>query len=594
MEQIVKLYRLDKYNLKFGGEEDNPLIIQKTIKGIFEKNNSNQGDQFVIDDLPKVTIDGLTYYLFVQNFEQQESDWFSFFPDTLTDGIPFATQNINILLFIDNSVDVFVVVGGTAYRSIVPYIDHTFGISTISKLLKPDKDLLASVKSRGLTGITSQLDETFRDNIFVSDFARFGKVPILVNYVLNESDSRLFFGFVQRSRDEMLKIEASKSFKLKKRITFEELHKIIIELGHIQDLEESDFLSTYKRIPSIIVQQKQLNELLTRAIFEDQGRFFTDSIETFDSFSFDFCDPNNLQGFYEAEYYVLKEKTESGHTEFKQLSDRGLIYRAVLSRAIELGIQQDYFQFKVYLQGIRVLSYIGDKRITSASFLFHFTCEFKPQSPYSVKPLFLVDNKWYELNDSFISDLEQECVQILGAKKLSENIPLLSWPIQMTETDYNMLYNDIPNAMVFDVITPEGVELCDILFISDNDIFLIHVKRGFDASLRELANQVVLSSKRVYGDIKSGALSYLSKIHQQYSLKEEREPKISLPDFISLFQNKKINFVFAFVSGRISDELVEENIRKYSSNIARHSILQCNLDMQQFNYGLFFHQIMKV
>ena len=93
----------------------------------------------------------------------------------------------------------------------------------------------------------------------------------------------------------------------------------------------------------------------------------------------------------------------------------------------------------------------------------------------------------------------------------SSTILPLPWSksIIRTEKKYNLQYDLIENYIVLDTITPDGVELCDIMLIEEDKIYLIHVKYGFDASLRELSNQIMLSAKRLYDDSKSGKYSYI-------------------------------------------------------------------------------------
>ncbi|MBC8883142.1 hypothetical protein H9X57_06255 [Flavobacterium piscinae] len=65
---------------------------------------------------------------------------------------------------------------------------------------------------------------------------------------------------------------------------------------------------------------------------------------------------------------------------------------------------------------------------------------------------------------------------------------------------------------------------------------------------------------------------------------------MSLEEFKMLF-NKKITYVLAFTSHLTKDLLVEENIDKFDSNIARFSLIQCSSDMRANYYDLLTYQI---
>ena len=43
----------------------------------------------------------------------------------------------------------------------------------------------------------------------------------------------------------------------------------------------------------------------------------------------------------------------------------------------------------------------------------------------------------------------------------------------------------------------DGLELCDIMYYDDNNLYLIHVKYGFQSKIRELTNQITISARRL-------------------------------------------------------------------------------------------------
>ena len=130
-----------------------------------------------------------------------------------------------------------------------------------------------------------------------------------------------------------------------------------------------------------------------------------------------------------------------------------------------------------YLRGVRVLCYRGTKVITSSAFLFHLNAEFY----YNHTPIFLIDTKWYRLKDAFVKSLEFQTATIFKTTKLATGILDYSWSRKtksshlIDEGDYNMQYDGRTGYFVLDAITPEGVELCDIVFFTDNELYLIHV-----------------------------------------------------------------------------------------------------------------------
>lgn len=183
-----------------------------------------------------------------------------------------------------------------------------------------------------------------------------------------------------------------------------------------------------------------------------------------DRFEFDFCNPNNIEKFYEAEKYVLKEKMEDSHRIFATVVDRSEIYPTVIRRAYGLH-GNNAFQIKVFLNGVRVLGYLGRKSISSSTFMYHISAELK----YKNKPVFLIDTKWYHLKEVFISDLKTQTERVLRTYKAPKTVLKLPWDKNLLkrEEDYNLQYDPMPDYIVIDTIISDGVELCDILHYDD-------------------------------------------------------------------------------------------------------------------------------
>jgi len=587
--QSIKIYRINQENYKFKDLKTRVKIIEFIIKASLRKYKKSKG--FVMSDIPTHKRDQIQYYLFVYNFVQKQSDWSKFLPFELTSNIGFGVNDISLLLFIDNGIDIYVVVGGKAYQLITPFIDHSFGLTLAAKVLNPEEDLVVSINSRGITGARSGLREQFRDDFKIIDFAKFGKVPKEIHLTLSEDISNEYFKFLQNKTNERIKVYAGKSFKIKKQFQFDELHKTIVEMGYIMERPENDYLSSFIEIKDHKHIVDDLEPMLHRAIYNDSSFIGKEDTTGDKRFKFDFCNPQKLIQFYEADYYILKDKIgDNQYKEFKRVEDRHEIYNAVLIQTINEVGNTDFFKFRAYIQGVRVVAYQDNKRVASSGFIFHFSTELS----FNKIPVFLVDTKWYKLKKSFVDELRSECKLIIQNNRIPNYILDKVWDksIYSTEAKYNLSYEKENNYLVLDTFTPDGVELCDIMFIEEDRLYLIHVKYGFDNSLRELTNQVILSGRRLSEDRKSGKYNYLRKIYEQLELKERAKSFSSFESFKKLFE-KKISYVFAFTSGRKTDELVDESIEKYKSNIAKYSLIQCNYDMRQAGYDIRFHQIRK-
>ena len=585
MTQNPKIYRIDKSKRLLKGLKTSHEIIERII------NTSNKKLGYKINfnpnSLKETTKDDVIYYLHLFSTSEIESDWKDFLPTELTSDSDFIQQKLSLILFAESEDQLFCLIGGNAYQIIVPFLDHSFGLNSYARIMNPSEDELASIKSRGITGARAGLNEQFRDHYRIIDFIKFGKLPQEIHLRLSKETTDLHFDFLKKKEDERLQIYVGKSFKIKKSVDFDTLHRIILEFRDILQLAPSDYLSSYKEIKDDKFIEDNLRPELINNLYNDAGLLGRADARRFEH---DFCNPNDIEKFYEADEYRLKQKSDKGgYVTFNTVNDRREIYDSVLRRAVELFGNNDRFNFMVFLQGVRITCYQNNEKSVGSSFLFHITSEFSIQG----QPYFLVDTKWYRLRDSFIEDLKINTHHVLRTYRAPSNILSENWnkKILKREGDYNNLYDNKSGYVVIDTIIVDGVELCDILHYDDNNLYLIHVKYGFSSSIRELSNQIMISARRLRETLSSNKKELLDKIYLQLRKKGRNIDAMSLEDFKEMFNTKKINYVLACTSQLSEDVLIEDNIEKFDSNIARFSLIQCSGEMRANYYDLLTYQI---
>lgn len=587
MTQNPKIYQINRNHIDLKNKGDTESIIQAIILSYHKKLKLKNVPNGL--NLNRFEKGNITYYLYLFNTDEIISDWQEFLPKELTQNSDFTQQQLSLILFAQTSIDLYCVIGGNAYRMVVPFINHSFGLNMYSRIMKPQSDQLSSIKTRGITGYRAGMSEQFRDNYRIIDFIKFGKIPKEINLILSADTSTQHFNFLQGKPEEAIQIGVGKSFKIKKSVDFEKLHQIFTELDVLSELAPSDYLSSYKEIDDQkFIREFLYPELITN-IFNDIQGLGKRNNPNIRRFEHDFCNPNDIEQFYEADSYDLKEKTEnSGYKTFKNVSNRREIYDTVLARAVEVHGENDRFKFMVFLQGVRVTCIKNNKATIGASFLFHITTELN----FRDKPYFLVDTKWYNLRNSFVQDLRTSSIHVLKTYKAPPEILTVPWDKQniSKEGDYNLKYNNYDNYIVLDTIIVDGLELCDILYYTEDTLYLVHVKYGFESKIRELHNQINISARRLKDALGSSDKSLLEKIYSKVIEKGLSTNSLTLTDFINLF-DKRIVFVLAFTSHLKDDLLVEDNIDSFTSNIAKFSLIQCSSDLRADYFDLLVHQI---
>jgi len=266
--QTLKIYRIDTKHRLLVNSNNSEAIIKTIVETSYEHNNLKR--KFDVKSLNSFSLNEITYYLHVFSSHETVSDWKEFLPDNLTRDENFSQQKLSLLLFMKTDIDFYCIVGGNAYKIIVPFIDHSFGLNTYARIMQPASDELASIKSRGITGARAGINEQFRDNYKIINFIKFGKIPQEIHLKLGEETSNTHFDFLQSNENERIQIFVGKAFKIKKGIDFQILHKIVEELCIISGLVASDYLSSYKEISNKTFIDDELRPALINKIFDDR------------------------------------------------------------------------------------------------------------------------------------------------------------------------------------------------------------------------------------------------------------------------------------------------------------------------------------
>jgi uncharacterized protein (TIGR04141 family) len=585
MNGFKSIYKIDTKNRDLKALRDTKAIINRIIRTSIDKTG---GEQPQVIDTTNYKREAFTYHLYLTNTEEQESEWAEFIPEDLKDETSFVQQKISLLLFIETDLGLFVIPGGSAYRFILPFIDTSFGLTTYDRIIEIADDELTSMKSRGITGQRIAANEQYRDNYKLINYIKFGKVPQELTIKLSEKSSLSWFSSLQKKVSERIYITVGKGFQVRKQIDFDNLHHIIKEICWMLAEVPKDYLSSYIEITDDSYKH-DLREALHQKIYDYIPYLLGTDLDSRNKFEYDFCNPNQIERFYQASKHVLKEKDGESYRQFDEVEDRSAIFPTVVRYAYAK-YGNNAFEIKVFLNGVRILSYTEATNPLTSSFMFYLSAEIT----YQNHPIFLIDTKWYQLKELFVKDMTSQAQRILKAFPLPAHILHVPWDKTLIskEGQYNLKYDGLPGYIVADTVIVDGVEICDIIHYDDDNVYLIHVKYGFDARIRDLTNQILISARRLNETKSSGDNKFLEKVFQQISGLGRDMQGLDKTGFIDLF-SKNIIYVLAMTSQLKNDLKIEEHIEKYSSNIARFSLITCSTDVRGF-YEMLTYQIPRI
>ena len=578
----IKIFQVDKTFYEFKDFHSAQEITQYIVD---EHRRSIEDNDSIGTPIPSRNHNGITYFTYVYNEEEKDSYWASFLPSDLIAQHSFTVQQLSLVLFAEVGNNIFVLVGGTGIRVILRYINHRFGLELYEYMADPSDDVINFITTRGISGNLSENKRTFREGQKLSDSLNFTNIPTRINLVLREELKNTVFDFIEFTSEKVY-LEIASYFCIKIRVSFEDLHKTFISVNNVLNSVANHPLTSF-----VHVKDKNITEIVYR-----MELYFRIKKDVFDRltpstavrpprFDIDFVHPSKLQDFYECDRYEIYER--NAKKPFFTTTNRNRLYLEGLKWLFD-----NYsFDFNYTLSGIRVTGYKGTQKKTNAMFTQHITCEIN----VNARPIFLIDNNWYKVNNDFIETINRTCVEMLSKNYLRDNILTIPWESTLTEGVYNLLYEPIPNFRIFDKVLSQNIELCDLYFEDDNAIYLIHVKDGFDAKIRDVSNQIVISATRYWNDKNSGTYEFLDGIINKYNaLPINVSRQIVRDEFINKFSQKDVFFVMAFNSSLTIHQDIRNDIGLLRSNIAKYSLIQCVRDMNTEMYQVKIFDIARL
>ncbi|SMD44863.1 sporadically distributed protein, TIGR04141 family [Aquiflexum balticum DSM 16537] len=576
-EHNIKIYQIDQNFFELRSLSS----IEAKIDFIIDYHKQNAQNPVSSDEnLTSLTLDEITYRLYVYNEEEAISPWKSFLPEELTGEKPFTVQITSFVLFAELENKLFCTIGGKGIAAIKRFINHSFGLEIYEKFAEPENDIVYSISSRSLTGnLTAQLS-TFKEQQRLVDSLSLGRIPDKILMVLRKEVLDSVFDFVAYAEEEKVFIEIGNSFWLKKKFSFSETHLLLECINALQNATVRIPLSRFEKVKDWKLCEETLIPQLSEQILNDAVRLSQGSAALLD---FDFIHPQKLIKFYESDTFQAFYKNHK--TPFVTVTDKGLIYEEVLKKIRFDHGDLNQFEFNTILWGIQIRGFKGGIEETKSTFISHLTCEIE----YVGKYYFYLDNKWYLAKGDFIESINRECQGILKTK-LWENNPLsLSWNLQNeTEGQYNLKYLEEDNFLVLDKMLGQNIELCDLLYVTETTVFLIHVKDGFDAKIRDVENQILISANRLSNDLKTHK-NFIKEVYQRFNDSENNTRSLSEETFLSYF-NRNLEYVMAFCPIRRNSNVVE-NIKNFESNIAKFCVISASKEMNTNSYPLKFVEI---
>lgn len=453
-------------------------------------------------------------------------------------------QIYSFIGFISYKERIYAIAGGYGSFEIEQFTKPDFGLEIIVRLFEKESRVIKSIQQRGVTGIVLGQSRYYRGDQRFSDENQFGQI---FRQVQAELDSKYLVNSFGFSKDDLRKETAGclakSSFKINKAISFNELLNLLKRIDIILEQPEKFTLNKVihlrgKRFEKLI---EELDDEMCKQIFE---KYKIGQIP-----DFEICH-SNFEQYLTAEKYTLELSGKEFIDFFHRPSWLPIISEIKKKNSIE---DEDYLYFKYSVLMRKLASFnISNNRITYDTLFDHLNGELF----YKGNSYFHIDKGWYQIDATFIADLNTQCSSMLidaWDTKLIKH----RFDITNDEDVFNQLYLNQPGALVLDTVTPENIECCDILLYDQDNITFVHVKKGFSNTMRDLAAQISIAAKRIretihsdfkyFDEVEKMARTYVKKDPLRNAIAGQKFPPKGIANLFKQTPRPKITFCLAFV-----------------------------------------------
>jgi len=582
------VYRIDRTQVN---EEDFTASVDKMIK-VINKDGERYKEEKITGNVPKE----FEVRIF-SSFRIYAPKWRTFLLPMLDVNTPLAEcENLtnSFICFIAYEDQLFAITGGQGSFAIERFTSDNFGLEILVRLFEKNSKVIKSIQDRGVTGIVLGQTKFYRGDQRFSDENQFGKIFKQVKAELSKKILIKTFGFAEADLNRSVSgCQAKSSFQINKAIDFNTLLSLVKRFVDILKLPEKFSLNKVnlisRRDPKRATLLKALNTTLVEKIYEDYKAGNHPDV--------DVCH-KEFEPYLTASFFcIIIDKEE----QIELHNPPSLMEIIQELRKAERLLDDDVFQFSGSVLNRALLTRDENNTyLTADKILDHIHGE----TTYENKPYFIVDGEWYEIHPEFIEDLNKECTDLLHQVWEDKLIPE-HFELKKRENTFNMKFVGKSGWLVFDTITPDNIECCDILQYDPTGVHLIHVKKGFDNSIRDLASQVLISAKRIREDIKTN-FSYIEEVELQTKngvksnsipIKQLAEQQFPIGGLKQLFVNRKnkdICFCLAFVDTATTQRCLKDNTSSFQSNIAKYSLVELHREILSMGFGFKVIQLNRI
>lgn len=494
--------------------------------------------------------------------------WYGMIEDIVNDDIDISNTHISYVLTYLNDNNLFILTGGLGSNYISEFTQKNYGLYLLPKIMHDNSPVIKSVLENRMSGNRLSNRHSNRNVTTINTENDMSSIFRELSLEIDKEIIKLLDIEIDEKRHKNLNLIAKDSFVIRKSITKENLVKVLNKLTEIEQMEDNFSLGYFVDVKKYGYSPKKLNEILINDLIEKK----------FDNFI--------LVGDDYSQYCV------GGNNYIVEDNDGNKIYKDDKPITIK-DLFDNILQQKVTKTSVEKLLKLNIK-VCNDNEIILFPTKLKQCIQGYVEdenniPFFLFNGNWLMFDNNYLDSLDSEFQKIFSeiikiddklVKIIANNDPTL------TEDKYNKLFSESDEIIVAHTVLSNNIELADMIYFDDNNLYLIHNKSKFQGNgARDLLNQILTSAEFInHYLMERDKREIFEKYYDDIKNKYPKNKKINLitkNEFVDIFMKPNIFYVAGFMENL--SENTESNYAKYITLDACKKLSEKNYNLLLFN-----------
>ncbi len=507
------------------------LILTEIKKGLMKKK------MYEIFDIDVDGIKGIVYRTI------NVPDWEHVINNIATqmeEQIPFNLENVNVsyILFYPIKECIYAMTAGFGNHLIKNYIEKSWGLYLMPKLLGDDAGVIREVKETNLYGNAISFSKANRYNTNLVFEKKMSAVFRELSLEIDDEVAKIL-GLSNQSKKSKRKtgLLLKDSLNIRKAISIDKLVDILKEINKVEKKKDMYSMGYFVSAKKMEIPNATLfDELVECILREDIERFCI------------IGDDYTKYCIGASEYIICDDANNEYYTSENPIT----LFEIIEQMREDKKLSKSYVSNVLKKWTISTKSEDGSPVLYPIP-LFRALQGFVEYGEDNI-PCYLMQGDWYCFNQRYIQMLSKEFKDKYNSDKLFSDSLKRRFSLEakdLNEDQYNDSFFTNPKVIVAHKACLDNVEVADLIYWDDTYIYLMSNKMKFDGSgCRDLTNQMRTASVFFQNQINSSFR--LEFLKSYYGSIGSRYKKYSIPiseeEFIELF-SKKVCFVAGYMTG---------------------------------------------